>query len=201
MSYVLFGDDVVFYQRLLKIQGLYNGKLDGIWGKKTDKASNVFEAESEKIMEKYGYFDSRTEGNIVGLTLPAQILAREFMTRLIDNGVNAKIISGTRTYEAQNKLFRQGRYGNPGKIVTKARGGRSNHNFGIGWDIGIFTKTGGYSKRDKDYVEAAEIAMVDELEWGGDWKRFRDPPHYQVATGYDLKIIQAKFEAGDTLFA
>jgi len=43
--------------------------------------------------------------------------------------------------------------------------------------------------------------MVDELEWGGDWKRFRDPPHYQVATGYDLKIIQAKFEAGDTLFA
>jgi len=83
MSYVLFGDDVVFYQRLLKIQGLYNGKLDGIWGKKTDKASNVFEAESEKIMEKYGYFDSRTEGNIVGLTLPAQILAREFMTRFI----------------------------------------------------------------------------------------------------------------------
>ena len=201
MSYVLFGDDVVFYQRLLKIQGLYRGRLDGIWGKKTEKASSLFERETDRIMDLYGYFDSRTESHIYGLTLRAQVLAREFMTRLIDAGFNAKIISGTRTYEEQNRLFRQGRYGNPGDIVTKARGGKSNHNFGIGWDIGLFTAAGGYSKNNADYVAAAEAAMVDELEWGGDWVGFYDPPHYQVSTGYELEVVRAKFEAGETLFA
>ena len=201
MSYVLFGEDVIFYQRLLKIQGYYRGRIDGIWGNLTEKGSQVFEDETNRIMDKYGYFDTRTERHIVGLTIRAQELARQFMIRLLDAGFNVKIISGTRTYEEQNKLYRIGRYGNPGPRVTNARGGRSNHNFGIGWDIGLFSDNGAYSQKESDYIEAAEYGLVAQLEWGGNWENFFDPPHYQVNTGYDLNSIQAKFENGDTLFA
>lgn len=45
--------------------------------------------------------------------------------------------SGLRTYEEQNALYAQGRTA-PGNKVTNAKGGFSNHNFGIAFDIGIF---------------------------------------------------------------
>jgi len=122
MSYELFGDDVLFFQRLLKTEGLYKKRLDGIWGKFTEAAANKFNEKSERIEERIETFDRRTEKNIQSLALKAQIEARYFMLRLLDNGINVKIISGTRTYEEQNKLYRLGRYRNPGKIVTKARG-------------------------------------------------------------------------------
>ena len=32
MSGGMLHDDVLFFQRLLKAEGLYDGKLDGIWG-------------------------------------------------------------------------------------------------------------------------------------------------------------------------
>lgn len=144
MSTRLFPDDILFFQRLLRIEGLYSGDLDGIWGPLTEKAANGFEALSDQIKEETASFDSRTEKNIRTLALSAQKEARIFMEKVLAAGIKAKIISGSRTYAEQNRLFRQGRYGNPGHIVTHARGGRSNHNFGIAWDIGIFTEIGGY---------------------------------------------------------
>ena len=202
MSYELFGEDVLFFQRLLKAEGLYKKRLDGIWGKYTEHAANRFNKESERIEEKIGTFDRRTERNIQSLTLKAQIEARYFMLRLLDNGIDVKIISGTRTYEQQNKLFRQGRYGNPGKIVTKARGGRSNHNFGIAWDIGIFTTSGGYSTSRKRYLEAAKYGLSNQLEWGGNWPSFPDTHHYQLKTKYpSIKLVRAKFEKGQAYIA
>ncbi len=49
-----------------------------------------------------------------------------------------KIISGTRTHmQEQDALYARRRTA-PGPRVTNARGGYSNHNFGIAWDIGLF---------------------------------------------------------------
>ena len=202
MSYELFGDDVLFFQRLLKAEGLYKRRLDGIWGKYTERAANKFNEKSEQIENKFGIFDRRTEKNIQSLALKAQTEARKFMIRLLDNDINAKIISGTRTYEEQNKLYRKGRYGNPGKIVTKARGGRSNHNFGIAWDIGIFTASGGYSRSKKHYINASKFGLTHKLEWGGDLKSFPDMPHYQLKTKYpSIKLVRNKFERGEAYIA
>ena len=202
MSYELFGDDVLFFQRLLKAEGLYKKRLDGIWGKFTEKAANRFYEKSERIENRIGTFDQRTEINIQTLALKAQFEARYFMLRLLDNGINVKIISGTRTYEEQNKLYRQGRYGNPGKIVTKVRGGRSNHNFDIAWDIGIFTSKGGYSRSKKKYVEASKFGLSKNLEWGGHWESFPDAPHYQLKTKYpSIKLVRNKFEKGEAYIA
>ncbi len=202
MSYALFGDDVLFFQRLLKMEGFYKNKLDGIWGKFTEAAANKFYDEYETIRSKIDTFDTRTERHIQTLALKAQTEARQFMVRLIDANINAKIISGTRTYEEQNKLFRQGRFGNSGPIVTKARGGRSNHNFGIAWDIGIFTSSGGYSTKASDYIAASKFGKNPTLEWGGDWSSFPDAPHYQLKTLFPtIKLVRSKFENGEQYIA
>lgn len=197
MSYRLFPDDVLFFQRLLKSEGLYLMKLDGIWGPFTEQASNEFENLSEQIRDNIAIFDFRTEKKIRTLTLAAQKEARIFMDKVLMAGVKAKVISGSRTYAEQNRIFRQGRYGNPGKIVTNARGGRSNHNFGVAWDIGIFTETGGYITEGGPYDQAASAGMSSNIEWGGDWPRFVDKPHYQLNLGVELAVIREKFESGE----
>ena len=108
-----------FFNLLITItKSFINKRIDGIWGKYTEKAANQFINKSETIEERVGTFDRRTEKHIQSLALNAQTEARHFMARLLDNGIDAKIISGTRTYEEQNKLYRQGRYGSPIKIVN-----------------------------------------------------------------------------------
>ncbi|MGH8075827.1 MAG: M15 family metallopeptidase [Lysobacter sp.] len=196
MSHRLFQHDVLFFQRLLAAEGLYRHALDGLWGRHTEAAAIAFEAQSADIREALGEFDQRSEQMIRGLALRAQREARAFMRRLADHRLTVRIISGTRTYDEQNQLFRRGRFGNPGPVVTKARGGRSNHNFGIAWDIGLFSAGGGYSLLEAHYIAAAREGMSPELEWGGDWPSFRDVPHYQLALNLSLASVRKHFEAG-----
>src|SRR6266480_820794 len=74
-------------------------------------------------------FDPRSEKNIQTLVPKAQAKARAFLQGVRDAGINAKIIDGSRTFEEQDALFAIGRT-KPGHVVTNARGGFSNHNFG-----------------------------------------------------------------------
>ena len=197
MSARIFPDDILFFQRVLKSAGLYGGKLDGIWGPITEGAAVEFERLSDQIALRTSRFDARSENNIRTLTVRAQQSAREFLERVHGAGIGARIISGTRTYAMQNALYRQGRFGNPGPIVTNARGGQSNHNFGIAWDIGIFTSAGGYVQDDAAYDDAARAGMSGELEWGGDWTTFVDRPHYQLKLPLSVAQIRTRFEIGE----
>jgi peptidoglycan L-alanyl-D-glutamate endopeptidase CwlK len=199
MSAPLFADDVLFFQRLLRAEGLYAAELDGLWGPKTEKAAKTFEQRAAEIRAASRGFDSRSERHIGTLSLKAQRLARLFLGRVLDGGVLARIISGTRTYAEQDALYRQGHFGNPGPKVTNARGGQSNHNFGIAWDIGIFTASGGYLGDGPGYQRAATLGLAggeDEIEWGGHWTRFVDKPHYQLALGLSVSDLRAGFEQG-----
>ena len=201
MSLRLFVDDVLFFQRLLRAEGLYLDDLDGDWGPNTERGSQDFEERSESIRRETRTFDSRSERNILTLSLKAQLESRLFLGRVIDSGIDARIISGTRTYAEQNALFRQGRFGNPGPIVTKARGGFSNHNFGIAWDIGIFTASGGYLPEGVEYDGAAESGISPQIEWGGNWKTIVDKPHYQLRLGITVSALRAQFESGEEIRA
>jgi len=199
MSDRLFEDDVVFLQRLLKSGGLYTNRIDGIWGPNTDAAVNAFETRSAQIAASLGTFDARTERSIRSLHLRAQEAARACMTAILAAGINARIISGTRTYAEQNVLYRKGRFGNPPPRVTNARGGQSNHNFGIAWDLGIFTQNGSYLGESPLYDEAGPVALaagIIGLEWGGNWTGFVDRPHYQLGTGLSLSEVRERFESG-----
>lgn len=196
MSQQLFKDDVEFLQRFLKASGFNPGKIDGDWGPNTDKAEDAFLTTSQEIATRLGTFHQRSERNIATLHPKAQELARKFLKLLQDAGINARIISGTRTYAEQDALYAKGRT-QPGDKVTNAEGGESNHNFGIAWDIGIFTSDGKYLPESPLYNKAAEVGLLPELEWGGNWSSFKDKPHYQLKTGLSIKEVQRRFEGGE----
>jgi peptidoglycan LD-endopeptidase CwlK len=193
MSAPITPDGIRFLQRALCAAGCYSGPQDGVWTSALDDAEVKLQTLAEKIAATHGRFDPRSEKNISTLHPTAQAAARRLLGNLRAVGIEAKVISGTRTYEEQEALFRQGRT-DPGNIVTNARGGHSNHNFGIAWDIGIF-KAGQYSKDDKDYIDAARHIPTG-VEWGGAWRNFPDPPHYQLAVGLKLAEVRTRFESG-----
>jgi peptidoglycan L-alanyl-D-glutamate endopeptidase CwlK len=196
MSTQLFKDDILFLQRVLAVSGFYKGKFNGKFTADVDAAEQAFQARSRQIRDELGEFDARTETNIVSLLPAAQIKAREFMNAVKGLPLTYRILSGTRTYTEQDVLFKKK------PKVTNARGGNSNHNFGIAWDVGIFEGgkyyTGATKKEDKAYVELGALikSKVSGLEWGGDWKSFKDKPHYQLAIGKSVTECRKLLEDG-----
>ncbi len=134
-------------------------------------------------------FDERSERLLKTLTSRAEKQARVFLQKVRDADIDARIISATRTYAEQDALFAQGRT-NPGTIVTNARGGFSNHNFAIAWDLGLFDDKGIYLDASPLYAQAGKIGRDMGLEWGGDWKTFKDAPHFQCQTGKTLAELR-----------
>jgi peptidoglycan L-alanyl-D-glutamate endopeptidase CwlK len=198
-----YNSDPLFWQRFLQSAGFYQGQLDGDFGEQSHAAADRFEAESLKIAQDLGFFDIRTEGNIQSLQPEAQRKARQFLTdvngKLSKDGLTFKIISGTRTCEEQNDLFASGRT-KSGPIVTRARGGQSNHNFGVAWDIGVFGN-GAYIPESQLYKGAGAIGKENGLDWGGDWQSFPDEPHFQAIPEAKLADVRSAFEAGKSFNA
>jgi peptidoglycan LD-endopeptidase CwlK len=189
-----FDADPTFWQRFLKCAGFYQGIIDGDFGPKSMQAAHDFEQASIDIANELGSFDGRSESNIQTLLPAAQRKARDFMKQVRAAQISIKIISGTRTFAEQDELFRQGRT-KPGPIVTNARGGQSNHNFGVAWDIAVF-KNGQFLGESPLYKKVGGIGKGLGLEWGGDWPKFVDEPHFQDVHQDDLKEIAAKFAEG-----
>ena len=102
------------------------------------------------------------------------------------------ITHGVRTAEEQNKLYKQGRT-EPGNIVTNCDGYivKSNHqvksdNLGYAGDIAILVnnKIMWEEKYYKELANSARSLMEKyNIEWGGDWKNFKDLPHYEYRGG------------------
>lgn len=147
------------------------------------------------------FADERSERNIATLLPQIQPLARALIESAAAIGIAIKVISGTRSYDEQNALYEQGR-SKPGRIVTNARGGYSNHNFGIAFDIGVF-ESGRYLDESPAYKAVGAIGMKLGLEWGGNWKTIQDEPHFQLrpAWAHDLseRDMLAELRARRTL--
>ncbi len=122
--------------------------------------------------------DDRSEKVIATLLPEVQPYARALVRRAAQYGIGIKILSGLRTYEEQDELFAQGRT-KPGRIVTNARAGFSNHNFGIAFDVGIF-EGAKYLDESPKYKAVGVLGMDLGLEWGGNWKTIVDEPHFQL---------------------
>ena len=155
--------DTFYWQRLLRLAGYYHGA-----------------------------FDERTERNISTLLPEAQKAARQWFklawNEAVNQGYEAKIICGTRTYAEQNDLYRQR------PKVTNARGGQSWHNFGLAWDFGIFQDRN-YLPNHPLYTTLGKLyAKIDGLEWGGTWKSFTDPPHLQLHQFGSISEARRSFE-------
>jgi len=113
-----------------------------------------------------------------------------------------------RTFAEQDALFAQGRT-KPGKVVTKAKGGLSMHNYGLAIDVvllldrdgdGIFTEASWDTKGDydadgvADWMEIVQVFKEHGWEWGGDWK-FYDAPHFQKTFGKSVRDLLALYNA------
>jgi hypothetical protein len=134
--------------------------------------------------------DARSESNIATLVPNAQKQARVFLKAVLEAGIRARIIGGSRTFAQQDALYAKGRTV-PGARVTNARGGFSYHNFGIAWDIGLFDEAGKYLNQSDDYKKAGKIGRELGLEWGGDWTGIVDQPHFQCRSSLKIADMRA----------
>lgn len=96
-------------------------------------------------------------------------------------GLDPRLQHSYRTAEEQDKLYAQGRTA-PGKIVTKAKGGQSNHNYGVAMDVvpGPLVSKPNWDPENPMWGQLGQVAAKHGLEWGGNWK-FQDKPHIQMA--------------------
>lgn len=104
---------------------------------------------------------------------------RQLVETLGRDGLNVQIVQGLRTFAEQDAIFAQGRT-KPGKRVTNARGGQSNHNFGLACDLCPFVNGQAQWDDDEGFHKIGVEAEVLGLEWGGRWKNLVDMPHVQL---------------------
>lgn len=112
--------------------------------------------------------------------------------------IDIRITQGYRTKKQQDALYEQGR-SRAGEIVTNARGGESMHNYGLAFDfvqmvdgdISYDLEYDGNNSGKSDWREVAAVGKALGFEWGGDWKRFVDYPHFEMTFGYSLDDLQA----------
>jgi peptidoglycan LD-endopeptidase CwlK len=150
--------------------------------------------------------DERSEKNIATLLPHVRPYARALVHAAAQQGIKIKVISGSRTYAEQDALFRQccdgkdndgdGRVDEPDERVTKARGGQSNHNFGIAFDIGVW-QGDKYVPDSPLYKVVGALGRRIGLLWGGDWVNFNDEPHYEYnPKGYTVSQMRERTAAG-----
>jgi len=139
--------------------------------------------------------DPRSEKCIATLLPEVRPFARALVQNAAAAGITIKIISGLRTYVEQNQLYAQGRtVVPPDNRVTNARGGFSNHNFGIAFDVGVFEK-GVYLGDSPKYAAVGVLGQELGLDWGGKWKTFKDMPHFQLRPTWALEIPEREMLA------
>lgn len=108
-----------------------------------------------------------------------------------------RITQGLRTFREQDDLYALGRtIVNPngktskkpmGNKVTNAKGGQSIHNYGFAVDICLIidekiaswdTTKDWDNDQVADWYECVKIFAKHGWEWGGNWKTFKDLPHF-----------------------
>ena len=137
--------------------------------------------------------DPRSEKHIATLMPEVRPLARALVHKAAAMGLQIRIISGFRTYEEQAALYAQGRSA-PGRVITNARPGYSNHNFGIAFDVGVFEGSR-YLGESPKYKAVGALGMDIGLEWGGSWKTLVDEPHFQLRPAWAAGMAERQMLA------
>ena len=104
-----------------------------------------------------------------------------------------------RTAEEQHKLFIQK------PPVTKADAWQSIHNYGLAFDIVLLydkDNNGSFElaswEQNKYWMQVVAYFKSKGYEWGGDWKGFKDAPHFQKTFGNTWQSLKAKTHFIDT---
>lgn len=167
-------------------------KVDGAPGPRTWEAiANALEL---PVITQSQLADARSEAVIATLLPEVWPFARALYFKVRERGIKLSLISGTRTFEEQAAIYALGRKN--GKVVdknevrTNARSGYSNHNFGIAFDVGVF-KGNNYLEDGPEYQAVGVLGEEIGLEWGGRWKSFPDPSHFQLRPEWASGMTEA----------
>lgn len=194
------GDYIKPVQRAL---GFTGNDVDGDAGPDTwkairDRLAPVAEQSSAAQAVEGDKVDARSEVAIATLKPAVRPLARELVRQAAGHGIEVKVTSGLRTYAEQDALYAQGR-SRPGKIVTNARGGYSNHNFGLAFDLTIFAGGAPVWESPK-YKTLGSIGKSLGLQWGGDFASIKDEPHFEYnPKRYTLAQLRERKASGAAL--
>lgn len=98
--------------------------------------------------------------------------------------------------------------------VTNAKGWESIHNYGLAFDIVLLIdkdKNGTFETATWDTLKDFDVDGIDDWmevvkvfkdagwEWGGDWKKFPDAPHFQKTFGFNWKVLKQRVDKGITV--
>ncbi|HEX2203907.1 MAG TPA: M15 family metallopeptidase [Longimicrobium sp.] len=146
-----------------------------------------------------GNFDPRSLLDGVHPELRKRVLG--VVAALAKKGMQMRISDGRRTFKEQDAIFKKGRHLVNGELkcirkncagtVTNARGGFSNHNYGLAIDaypvlegkIRFDVPSGPAALRKRFFEVQKAIGEEGErlgLTWGGRWTNPFDPPHLQL---------------------
>ena len=119
---------------------------------------------------------------------------------LLPVGVRLRFAYVFRSPAEQHALFMQR------PKVTNADSWQSIHNYGLAFDIVLlYDKNGDGSfelaswDNDEHWQTVVKFFKSKGYEWGGDWKKFKDAPHFQKTFGFDWKVLKQRVEKGITI--
>ncbi len=118
----------------------------------------------------------------------------------LPKGVRLRFAYVYRSVEEQNKLYNQR------PKVTNAKGGQSIHNYSLAFDYVIMLdkdNNGTFETIEWSLASPYHKVVVDYFkskgyEWGGDWKNFKDYPHFQKTFGHTWQTLKNKPTFKDT---
>jgi len=132
--------------------------------------------------------------------------AKEFIIRAEKElGIKLRVVSALRSWAQQTALFNQpfdgkdndrdGKIDEADEKVTNAKAGSSYHNFGLALDV-VEIKNGKALWTNPNWSKIAALGKSIGFEWGGDWKSFKDKPHFQYTFGKTLAQLRDLYQSG-----
>lgn len=121
---------------------------------------------------------------------PVKARVQKFLDSAKAQGIDLLVTSTYRDNASQDALYAQGRTA-PGKIVTNAKAGQSWHNYRCAVDVvPIVAGKPRWDVKDEVWQKVGALGKTAGLEWAGDWKRFKEYPHFQYTGGLTLAQLQ-----------
>lgn len=145
--------------------------------------------------------------SLADLDPAVRIVCNEHLSLCHAAGIELIVTSTYRDYESQDRLYAIGRtIEKERRPVTKAKAGRSFHNFRAAYDVvPIVSGKPVWNAKDPVWQEVIRLGKQAGAEAGAEWKTFKDFPHFQytpILDGAHLTIAQARtrFETAGTIF-
>ena len=130
-----------------------------------------------------------SDRNLDDLEPKARDAAKAAIVECLADGMDILVTCTYRTGAEQNALYAQGRTGK-GPIVTNAKAGQSFHQYRVALDL--YPMVNGkpdFSGTHPNWHKIAAVFIKHGFEWGYNWARFKEMPHFQMTGGHPLSYF------------